>query len=376
MDKKFWLDARTTYSNLENLILLINQSSGFSGILYHASTMTEDTMKHSDRLNVAIQVDDVDSFKELISTEEWISNQVTIVVSKDVKVLKLALEAGLETAFYSYIEDEESMNLAYHEGVKHPYVLVEFKHETNIPLELIIAKLQQANVCILKLVQTVGDAKVSKEVMEVGCDGIVLHSSLESDIIQLNSMADNSNRSKLNIVVAKVTRVEHLGPGERACIDTTSLLTKEEAMIIGSTSGGGLLVCSETHYLPYMNTRPFRVNAGGVHSYVWCPHDTTAYITDLRVGSQVSIIDTNGNVRSVNVGRMKIEVRPLLLIEAEYDGNKVNAIVQDDWHIRLFDGEKQPQNATSFKVGDDIHAYVCDSGRHVGVKIEETITEN
>jgi 3-amino-4-hydroxybenzoic acid synthase len=374
MDKIVWFDARTKHNNLESLILLVNQSSGFSGILYDGSQVTMDSIKHSVRLAVAIQVDDTSTLEKLRS-EEQIPNHI-IIVSMDIKVLDEARQAGLQTAFYAYIYDEESMNIAYREGVKHPYVLVEFKHETNIPLELIIAKLQQAEVYILKVVQTVDDAIVSKEVMEVGCDGIVLRSSNESDIVELNTIAESLDQGKLDIVVAKVTRVQHLGPGERACIDTTSLLTKEDAMIIGSTSGGGLLVCSETHYLPYMNTRPFRVNAGAVHSYVWCPNDTTAYITDLRVGSQVSVIDIDGNVRTVNIGRMKVEVRPLLLIEAEYDGQKVNAIVQDDWHIRIFDGNKQPQNATAFKVGDEILAYVCESGRHVGVKIEETITEN
>ncbi|MGL4819347.1 MAG: 3-dehydroquinate synthase II, partial [Bacilli bacterium] len=181
---------------------------------------------------------------------------------------------------------------------------------------------------------------------------------------------------KIEVVQATVTKMEHIGSGERACIDTTSLLTKKEAMIIGSTSSGGLMVCSETHFLPYMNTRPFRVNAGAVHSYVWCPNDRTEYITDLRVGSQVLVVDTDGNTRNVSVGRMKIEVRPLLLIEAEYNGVRINTIVQDDWHIRIFDGDGNPQNATQFKVGDKILAYFCEPGRHVGVKISEKITEN
>lgn len=374
MDKIIWYDARTKHNNLESLILLVNHSSGFDGILYHTSSITEDTFKHSDRLHLAIQVDEEEALNQLLAIRE-LSGESTIIVSMDKQVLKRASQAGLQTAYYAYIYDEDSMNSAYMEGSNYQYVLVEFKHETNIPLELIIAKLQQADVNILKLVHSVDDALVTKEVMEVGSDGIVLSSAKESDIVELNSLKEHLDRTKLEVVVAKVTRIQHLGPGERACIDTTSLLTKEEAMIIGSTSSGGLLVCSETHYLPYMNTRPFRVNAGAVHSYVWCPKDTTAYITDLRVGSLVSVVDHDGHVRTVNVGRMKVEVRPLLLIEAEYQGIKMNAIVQDDWHIRIFDGQKQPRNATSFQVGDDILAYVCEPGRHVGVKIDETITE-
>jgi len=33
---------------------------------------------------------------------------------------------------------------------------------------------------------------------------------------------------------------------------------------VGAFGGGFLLCCSETHPLPYMPTRPFRVNAGAV----------------------------------------------------------------------------------------------------------------
>ena len=39
------------------------------------------------------------------------------------------------------------------------------------------------------------------------------------------------------------------------------------SVLVGSFGGGFLLCCSETHPLPYMPTRPFRVNAGAVSSY-------------------------------------------------------------------------------------------------------------
>ena len=46
-------------------------------------------------------------------------------------------------------------------------------------------------------------------------------------------------------------------------------------MLIGSTSQGGILACPEVFFLPYMELRPFRVNAGGVHSYVYAMNDRT-----------------------------------------------------------------------------------------------------
>jgi 3-dehydroquinate synthase II/3-amino-4-hydroxybenzoic acid synthase len=163
--------------------------------------------------------------------------------------------------------------------------------------------------------------------------------------------------------------------GVRGCIDTTGLMTKDEGMLVGSTSNGGILVCSETHYLPYMNLRPFRVNAGAVHSYVWMPNDTAEYISDLQAGSKVLCVNTKGETRELTVGRMKLEVRPLLLIKGIAAGQPLSVFVQDDWHIRIMGADGKPKNANKIKPGDELLAYLCEPGRHVGVKVKETIQE-
>ena len=371
--RTLWYDATTHDHTEQELIALVNQSYNFSGILYHVEQIGE--WAHSDRLTIGVLVNAVTDLEKYLDQIREESGEV-VIVSTNRDVLVNASLGNLKTGLYVYIEDEASMLRACEEGSSYNYLFVEFKDETNIPLELVIAKLQQSDTEIMKCVQTVSDALVSKEVMEVGCDGFLINTDKVEVVSQLNHVVENAKSTTLPVVRATVTNVVHLGPGERACIDTTSLLTTEEAMIVGSTSSGGLLVCSETHYLPYMNTRPFRVNAGAIHSYVWCPNDKTEYITDLKVGGKISVIDTNGNAREVNIGRIKIEVRPLLLIEAEYEGKKINTIVQDDWHIRIFDGNGKPKNATTFKVGDEVLAYECEPGRHVGVKILEKITEN
>lgn len=72
----------------------------------------------------------------------------------------------------------------------------------------------------------------------------------------------------LSLVNVTVCAVRHTGLGHRVCVDTTSVMSTEEGMIVGSTGWGGIFVCSETHYLPHMNLREFRVNAGAVHSYI------------------------------------------------------------------------------------------------------------
>jgi 3-amino-4-hydroxybenzoic acid synthase len=261
--------------------------------------------------------------------------------------------------------------------LEHPYnhMIVEFKDDTNIPLELILARLQDSSTYIIKKVINAEDGIVSMGVMERGSDGVVLANSMHQEIIDLAKKLEKQNSRKIKIVDAEILGIKHIDMGERACIDTTSMLKKDEGMIVGSTSRGGILIASEVHPLPYMNTRPFRVNAGAVHSYVWGPDNMVEYITDLRAGKEILCATINGEVRTVNVGRIKIEVRPLLLIEAKVNDIKINVIVQDDWHMRVFSSKGEIINVTNLKPGDMVKAYVCEPGRHVGIKIEETIIE-
>jgi 3-dehydroquinate synthase II/3-amino-4-hydroxybenzoic acid synthase len=242
-------------------------------------------------------------------------------------------------------------------------------------LELLIARLQNMETQLIKLVRTYQEMEITLGVMEVGSDGVLVKSEDTQEIMSINQFITNSQTGKLGLVKGKVVEVQHVGMGFRACIDTTSLLNQNEGMIIGSTSTGGLLVSSETHFLPYMELRPFRVNAGAVHSYVWTPENMTQYITELKGGSKVLVVDTEGNTREVSVGRVKIEMRPLLRIVVDADGVEVNTIVQDDWHIRIFGGNGEPRNASSIKKGDELLVYICEGGRHVGIKIDEMIVE-
>lgn len=124
-----------------------------------------------------------------------------------------------------------------------------------------------------------------------------------------------------------------------------------------------------------MNLRPFRVNAGAIHSYIWMPGNAAEYLSDLAAGSKVLCVNTEGKSRTLTVGRVKMEVRPLLLIKGETAGKEINVIVQDDWHIRVMGADGSPKNASLIRPGDQLLAYVCEPGRHVGIKVNETIIE-
>ena len=326
-----------------------------------------DKFKAPKQMQMVVEITKKEDFKDL--------KEGVILYSKSSDLLKFGKNKGFKTAVQCVIEDEQSMNFAWQEGMNYDYLVAEFTSTTNIPLELLIAKLQPTETVLIKRVYSVLEAEIVFGVMESGSDGVLYISSEMDDLIALDKLVKRENKNKLNLVTGKVTKVSHAGMGYRACIDTTNLLKQNEGMIIGSTSEGGLLVSSETHYLPYMELRPFRVNAGAVHSYVWCPENNTSYLTELTGGSKVVCVDTEGNSREVVVGRVKTEMRPLLKIEVEAEGKKINTFVQDDWHIRIFGSEGEPRNASDIKEGDSLMAYVCESGRHVGIKIDENIEE-
>ncbi|MBT0773356.1 hypothetical protein KIH74_30705 [Kineosporia sp. J2-2] len=254
-------------------------------------------------------------------------------------------------------------------------VAISFRDPTNIPLELVLAEAQSSRTRVAKIVDSTDDGVVSLMTMEAGADVVVLRGGDVADITTLAGTVADAAVQSIDLRPATVTAVTHCPMGTRVCVDTTSALGRDEGMILGSTSSGGLVTCSETHHLPYMNLRPFRVNAGALHLYVWGPDDRAVYLSDLRAGSQVLAVDTAGRTRTVTVGRIKIERRPLLLIEAEIDGRPVNTFIQDDWHVRMMGSQGEIRPSSEIAVGDQLLGHLDTPGRHVGIRIEETIEE-
>src|SRR5207248_6483678 len=113
----------------------------------------------------------------------------------------------------------------------------------------------------------------------------------------------------LLLVELTVTGISHVGVGERACVDTCAYLRQDEGILVGSHARGLVLCASETHPLPYMPTRPFRVNAGAIMSYTLAGGGFTRYLSELTTGGRVLAVDVKGITRLVTVGRAKIESR-------------------------------------------------------------------
>lgn len=303
-----------------------------------------------------------------------------VVASAEPVVLAQAAVQGLRTCFRTYVDDADSLHRAIQDGRQHAFLMIRFRDPTNIPLELVIASLQATNTVLLKEIDNptdVDDALVTLGVMEVGADGVMFSPKSHAVLSAFLGRLEQLDRTTVKLETATILRTAPMGMGYRSCIDTTTLFSDTEGILVGSTSQGGLLCCAEVFFLPYMELRPFRVNAGAVHSYVYNFNDRTDYMSELRAGSPVMIVDRTGATRRAGVGRMKTEVRPLRLIEAEFaSGERINTIMQDDWHVRIFSADAKPLNITELRPGDKVLGHLAKPGRHVGIKVDEHIMES
>ncbi|MFL6124342.1 3-dehydroquinate synthase II family protein [Actinophytocola sp.] len=282
---------------------------------------------------------------------------------------------GVEFGRYVEIADPATLEEACQSARNYPWSLLYFRDPTKIPLEIVIAAAANATGSLITTAQDVAEAKIIFGVLEHGSDGVLLAPAAVGDATALKA-ASVVESPELELVELTVTATTHVGMGERACVDTCTHFREDEGILVGSHSKGMVLCVSETHPLPYMPTRPFRVNAGAIHSYTLSENERTNYLSELKSGSKVTAVDVKGRTRVVTVGRVKIESRPLISVDAQApNGQAVNLILQDDWHVRVFGAGGAVLNSTELKPGDIILGHLPSADRHVGYPINEFCLE-
>ena len=283
-------------------------------------------------------------------------------------------EKGLKVGAFVVIRNKSYEEFASLIGQECDYLIIVGTDWKVIPLENLIASLQNSNVQIIAGVRDAEEAKLALETMEHGSEGVLLDSDDVNTIKKTVAVAESSGMAPLDLMVAKVTKVEPVGMGDRVCVDTCNMMSRGEGMLVGSQSSGMFLVHSESEESPYVASRPFRVNAGAVHAYVKVG-DRTRYLSELKSGDQVTIVDAHGRQRTGIVGRVKIERRPLMLVEAEVDGQIIKNILQNAETIKLVDSNAEPVSIADLRPGDEVLVHYEGVARHFGMKVEETIIE-
>jgi len=211
-------------------------------------------------------------------------------------------------------------------------------------------------------------------ILEKGVDGVLVKNADPGAIRHIIRTLKKENEN-LELVPAKVKRIKPIGLGDRVCVDTCSLMTMGEGMLVGSSNQALFLIHSESVENPFVDARPFRVNAGAVHAYIRLAGGQTKYLSELRSGEQVLVVNFEGKSYPTIVGRAKVERRPLAMVEAEEGGQKISVILQNAETIRLTEPSGNAVSLVDLKEGGEVLVYRERTGRHLGVKIDETIVE-
>jgi len=242
---------------------------------------------------------------------------------------------------------------------------------TIIPIENLLAR-RGKNMMVQ--VENSEQAKLMVEILEKGVDGVLLNTT---DINEIKKTAEiiHGISAKVILVTAIITSTKQLGMGDRACLDTCTQMTLGEGMLVGNTASGFFLVHSESIDNPYVASRPFRVNAGAVHAYTLVAGGKTKYLADLKAGDEVLLVNFQGKSQIAYLGRNKIEKRPMLLIEAEAEGEPIGLVMQNAETIRLVKPDGKAVSITTLKPGDKVLGHIEKAGRHFGMQVDEMLIE-
>jgi 3-dehydroquinate synthase II len=322
--------------------------------------------------------------------EEFISKYVDVVIEGDkasflankqtLNVAAPTSEAALEKSktdkvYRICIADKASENLivkAAEQGAA--YIIVSTANWRVIPLENIIARVKGKSKLIAE-VTNAEEAKVALETLELGTDGVLLKTNDAEEALKTVA-AIKPDALRLEMVPAKITATKPISTGARVCVDTCDLMQPGEGMLVGSQSAGLFLVEAEVNENPYVASRPFRVNAGSCSMYTLGSLQNTRYLQEFKAGDEVILVNREGKTRKANVGRIKIEIRPLILVEAEVNGKTIKTILQNAETIRVVT-PKASKPVTELKPGDEVMVHLAArGGRHFGISVpDETVIE-
>ncbi|TFG19846.1 MAG: 3-dehydroquinate synthase II [Promethearchaeota archaeon] len=320
------------------------------------------------------------------SQDLTVPSMYKVYSSKEEIMKNVIVDDGIHenTGFYKQLtnKDDEREVIELSKTGQVDFIIVSAKDWKIIPFENLIADMHTHETDLIAEVDSVKEAELMFKTLERGVDGILITPKDANDIVELKSLV----QSGFNIIITKgkVLSIQEIPEAERVCVDTASLLRPGEGMLIGSTAMGFTLVHAEVFETQFVASRPFRVNAGDVSAYILVPGKEpnsyrTNYLSDLKGGDKVIVVNTQGNARIVSVARVKIETRPMLRfeLETEKEGKKikVSCICQNAETIRLVSADGNAKSVVDIKVGDEILLHIGPGATHFGTTIKETILE-
>ena len=277
------------------------------------------------------------------------------------------------------IDDESGQQEAYSLIGMVPWVLVRCSNWKMVPLENLVAASRGTGtriaVAIQKEIELVGAAFA----LGSGIDAVLVPSSLVAPAAKLSEenleIEVPRRHSESSVAEAEVTSIDSVGVGERVCVDLTRRLKLGQGMVLGSNSGMLCMIHGETIFSEFVPTRPFRVNAGAIHSYVLMSDGKTKYLSELNSGDEVAIASEKGTYEKATIGRLKIEHRPLLMIRYSTLESEGQIVVQQAETVRMVSPEKEVISVTDLEPGDLISVIIDNRARHIGMAVDGGVVE-
>ncbi|MBI88044.1 MAG: hypothetical protein CMB67_03330 [Euryarchaeota archaeon] len=260
-----------------------------------------------------------------------------------------------------------------------PWILVRCSNWTMVPLENLVAASRESGTKIA--------VSIDKEV-ELGGAAFALGEGVDAVLVPRNLVIEASrifkeklkipkkhNESKITVREAEVLSIEAVGMGERVCIDLTRRLEDGQGMAIGSMSGMLCMIHGETIPSEFVPTRPFRVNAGAIHSYALISDRKTKYLSELNSGDEVAIVSDKGVADIATIGRLKIENRPLVMVRFSTQNSLGQIVLQQAETVRIITTGGKIESITNIEPGMMISLIYSNIGRHIGMPIRGGVTE-
>ena len=224
------------------------------------------------------------------------SPDADLVVCKTSDQMKAAKQSGKTFGYFKKVlsnSDVDEIERASQAGAS--FVIVDATDWKIIPLENIIAKLHRSRTKVYTTAASSKEVATMFAVLELGVDGVILSTDSEDEV---EKASQQLSTRQFSIKPAKIVEVKDVGTGERVCVDTASMMGMGEGMLIGSRSNFMLLVHNESVGSSFTSPRPFRVNAGAVYCYTITPDGNTRYLSELESGTEVWIVNKEGQSSS------------------------------------------------------------------------------
>ncbi len=264
------------------------------------------------------------------------------------------------------------------------WILLELGEWKMIPIENIIAACDGVPTKVAARISSPEQVLGAAFALQIGVDAILVSEDiLPTALIAKSQRGENTEdfenlvqTGNVSLTEIEIIEVKEGGIGDRVCVDLTSLLEIGEGMLVGSSAASMVMVHGETVESEFVPTRPFRVNAGAAHSYILMADGSTSYLSEVGMGDEVMVVNSDGGSRAATVGRVKIEKRPFILFRwKDENNNEAGALLQQAETVRLVSSSTQLVSITELVKETILLGWTGGVGRHIGTPISAKVTE-